>query len=232
MNRRAHLGPGWELGFFAASIICRSSRCRKKARALLYGAMAMSETQPITRTPTRVDRDAQDLIRELGRWTRRVREFLDFSQDKLAKLAGVSQGAISRVEAGRGIATPMVTFWKINQVFVKALGEIDASMLTDEARGMLERARYLSRPAPDHRPIHEQFEASEERTPFVLVDPVLARLISTYHSMPERDRPGFLKVLEAAASLSAPSSLATQASLSSPGAMIESPLQHAARTPN
>src|SRR5215831_15665084 len=99
---------------------------------------------------TKADWEGQ-LIRDLGKWTRRVREFLNFSQDRLAKLAGVSQGAVSRVEAGRGKATPLLTFTKINQVFAKALSELDPSMLSDEVRAMLDRARYMAKPVPEER---------------------------------------------------------------------------------
>src|SRR5262249_47590448 len=93
--------------------------------AVAHDVMSEHETDT---SPQQKDWEAQ-LIRDLGRWTRRVREFLGYSQDKLAKLADVSQGAVSRVEAGRGKATPLLTFTKINQVFAKALSEIDSSML-------------------------------------------------------------------------------------------------------
>jgi transcriptional regulator with XRE-family HTH domain len=168
--------------------------------------------------PRRAGREAQELIRDLGRWTKRVREFLGYSQDKLAKLADVSQGAVSRVEAGRGIATPMVTFWKINQVFAKALGEIDPSMLSEEARSMLERARYLSTPVPTVPHLTEEREPS----PLMLIDPVLTRLISTYQTLPERERRGFLSVLDATAN-----SLSRH-----PDATGQSVIERAARTPN
>jgi len=48
------------------------------------------------------------------RQLRRVREFLGLSQDQVARLAGVSQGAVSRLEAGRGLATPMVVVLKVH----------------------------------------------------------------------------------------------------------------------
>ena len=138
-------------------------------------------------TPHKADWEAQ-LIRDLGKWTRRVREFLGYSQDRLAKLADVSQGAVSRVEAGRGKATPLLTFTKINQVFAKALSELDEAVLTEEARAMLERARYMAKPVPEER-----------QSTLMLLDPVLARLISTYQTLPERERRGFVTVLDATA---------------------------------
>src|SRR5262245_14319046 len=137
---------------------------------------------------TKADWEGQ-LIRDLGKWTRRVREFLGYSQDRLAKLADVSQGAVSRVEAGRGKATPLLTFTKINQVFAKALSELNEEVLTDEAKAMLDRARYMAKPVPDER----------QPAALMLVDPVLARLISTYQTLPERERRGFVTVLDATA---------------------------------
>ena len=188
-----------------------------EARALQTPVMPTHHEELTLSTANgRFDREAHELIRDLGRWTRSVRELLGFSQDKLAKLAGVSQGAISRVEAGKGIATPMVTFWKINQVFVKFLSQLDP--LTKEAGSMLERARYLSRPIP---------EQTDEKSPFELVDPVLARLISTYHTLPQQKREHFLHVLDATALGMAPHPPAQPQ-----GMHEESPMARAARTPN
>ena len=175
-------------------------------------SMAMSEHEP-PGTPVQQTTDWEgQMIRDLGKWTRKVREFLGYSQDRLAKLADVSQGAVSRVEAGRGKATPLLTFTKIAQVFSKALSEIDPAMLTQDARDMLERARYMAKPVPDH----------QQLASFALLDPVIAQVLSKYQSLPERARPGFLTVLDA-----------TATSLGShPPAMAESPIQRAARTPN
>lgn len=170
----------------------------------------MSEIPRFTSAPMRPDREGE-LIRDLGRWTRRVREFLGFSQDKLAKLADVSQGAVSRVEAGRGKATPMLTFWKINQVFTQALAEISPEMLSDDAKAMLERARYLAGPVP---------AAHEGWSP--MLDPLVGRVLSTLHELPERERQGFLTVLDATAS-----SLSRH-----PRPMEEPAVARAARTPN
>jgi transcriptional regulator with XRE-family HTH domain len=174
--------------------------------------MAMIEPEgPGSGAQQQADWEAQ-MIRDLGKWTRKVREFLGFSQDKLAKLADVSQGAVSRVEAGRGKATPLLTFTKINQVFAKALSEIDPAMLTKDAQEMLERARYMAKPVPDHHQLSS----------LALLDPVVAQVLAEYQSLPERAKPGFLTVLRATAT-----SLGSHAH-----AMDESPVQRAARTPN
>jgi len=151
--------------------------------AVAHGVM--SEHEQTGTSTQQKDWEAQ-LIRDLGRWTRRVREFLGYSQDRLAKLADVSQGAVSRVEAGRGKATPLLTFWKINGVFVKALSELDASILTADAKAMLEKAQHLAQPV-SHVP------------GLMLVDPILSRLIATYQTLPERERRGFVTVLDATA---------------------------------
>src|SRR5437867_10412256 len=76
-------------------------------------------------------------MRDLGRELRRVREFLGLSQDQVARLAGVSQGAVSRLEAGRGLATPMVIVFKVHQVLAKGLGAFDPALLDDQIRESL-----------------------------------------------------------------------------------------------
>src|SRR5439155_19909934 len=53
-------------------------------------------------------------IRELGSRIRHVREFVGLSQEQLARLAGVSQLGVIRLEAGRGLATPLLVRLKLN----------------------------------------------------------------------------------------------------------------------
>src|SRR5437763_17021403 len=79
--------------------------------------------------------DWREGMRDLGRQLRRVREFLGLSQDQVARLAGVSQGAVSRLEAGRGLATPMMVVLKDHRELTRAL-----------------RAFYAGIPARDGRP--------------------------------------------------------------------------------
>lgn len=52
------------------------------------------------------------LVRGVGRWVRNTRYLLGISQDTLASIAGTSQGAISRLEAGRSADTPLMTYVK------------------------------------------------------------------------------------------------------------------------
>ena len=56
--------------------------------------------------------DWSSWIKGLGKQARRVREFLGLSQEQVARVAGVSQGAVSRFEGGRGLATPLLVVMK------------------------------------------------------------------------------------------------------------------------
>src|SRR5436309_2752394 len=87
-------------------------------------------------------------MRELGRRLRRVREFLGLSQDQVARIAGVSQGAVSRLEAGRGLATPMLVVLKVQVVLGRAIGELDPAILDDQLRQNLDLGG-LVRVGPD-----------------------------------------------------------------------------------
>ena len=143
--------------------------------------------------PSQHKPDWAKFIRDSGQRIRKAREFLGLSQDQLARLADVSQGAVSRVEAGRGMATPLLTFVKLNRVMAQALRRLEPELLTDQARAMLETAEHMV-PAMDE---------NEQPLAPILRDPALDRLISMYRTLPERERRGFLSVLDAtAASLS------------------------------
>lgn len=128
-------------------------------------------------------------IRQAGTQVRRAREFLGLSQEQIARLAGVSQGAVSRVEAGRGMATPVLTFLKLQLVVTRALRQIDPELLTDDVRGILDAATVVSPPV----------EEMGSRLFPLLRDPGVERIIRVYQSLPERERQGFLSVLDAAA---------------------------------
>src|SRR5881628_3669407 len=81
--------------------------------------------------------DWREWMRGLGRQLRRVREFLGLSQDQVARLAGVSQGAVSRLEAGRGLATPMLIVLKVHLVLARALDQLDPALIDDQMRESL-----------------------------------------------------------------------------------------------
>jgi len=133
--------------------------------------------------------DWKEWMRAFGRQERRVREFLGLSQDQLARLAGVSQGAVSRLEGGRGLATPMLVILKINLAMRRALREVDPALLNDELRHALEIEERISPPVGD-----VGFDALP-----ITKDPILEHLVLLYRNVPERQRDTFLSVVRAAA---------------------------------
>jgi len=118
-----------------------------------------------------------------------VREFLGMSQEQLARLAGVSQGAVSRLEAGRGLATPMLVVLKINLALRAALRDVDPALLSDDLRRVLEIEERISPRVGDVGIGAES----------VTKDPALEDVVRLYRGVPERQRDTFLSVVRAAA---------------------------------
>jgi transcriptional regulator with XRE-family HTH domain len=127
--------------------------------------------------------------RAFGLQHREIREFIGFSQEQVARLAGVSQGAVSRLEAGRGLGTPLLVILKISLVMQRALQGVDPALLSHDLRHFLELERRLSPPIDGlgfHAlPITDHAEVQE-----------IARL---YRALPERNRETFLSVVRAIA---------------------------------
>src|SRR5437899_12455743 len=96
--------------------------------------------------------DWREGMRDLGRQLRRVREFLGLSQDQVARLAGVSQGAVSRLEAGRGLATPMKVVLKVHRGLTRALRAFDPAIPDEERRATLGLDRLIPPPTDSGRP--------------------------------------------------------------------------------
>jgi transcriptional regulator with XRE-family HTH domain len=133
-----------------------------------------------------------------GRWLRRLgeqvlgaREFLGLSQDRLARLAGVSQGAVSRLENGGGFATPLLVVTKISAALHVELSQVDPELLSPEARrlvqqglSLLDTPSALSSTGPEH-------------------DQAVQELLDVYHRLSERRRAQLLAVVRAMAVLSA-----------------------------
>jgi transcriptional regulator with XRE-family HTH domain len=132
--------------------------------------------------------DWREWMRALGRQLRRVREFLGLSQDQVARLAGVSQGAVSRLEAGRGLATPMVVVLKVHGVLTRALHAFEPPIADDEVRATLALERLIAPPtggSPEPLPITR--------------DADLEMLVQLYRALPERERRTLIAVVRATA---------------------------------
>jgi len=141
-------------------------------------------------TPTRAGETPvwQHWMRDFGLHLRRTREFLGLSQEQVARLAGVSQGAVSRLETARGLATPMLIVLKVQLAVVRHLRELDPAILSPELRHALEMQDALSRPFGDG--------GIGAR---VTNDPVLEELVHIYRETPERHHKALLEILRAAA---------------------------------
>ncbi len=124
---------------------------------------------------------------DVGRQVRMVREFVGLSQDVLAEAAGVSQGAVSRLEHGRGLATPLLMFLRIHFVLAEALRSLDPGLLNDPARRMLDATRDISPPVG---PFGSTFSP-------ITRDPALDRLMRRYSRLPEARRRAFAATLDA-----------------------------------
>jgi len=125
-------------------------------------------------------------IKGLGKQARRVREFLGLSQEQVARVAGVSQGAVSRFEGGRGLATPLLVVMKVNAALRNAVSSMDSDMLSDDARNLL----LLNERMPGW---------NESAPPAITKDPELEELVRLYRDLPERQRQRLLTVVRATA---------------------------------
>lgn len=136
----------------------------------------------------------REWMQGLGRQSRRVREFLGLSQEQLARLAGVSQGAVSRLEGGRGLATPLLVVVKLNLAMRRLLVTYDREVLSDEARRILIDTE-----------MHVPNEGATGFAEYPMAqDPGLEELVRQYRALPERQREKLLAVVRATASALAP----------------------------
>lgn len=131
----------------------------------------------------------QDWMRGLGRHARRMREFLGLTQEQLGRRAGVSQGAISRLEAGRGLATPLLVVVKIAGALQQSLAALDQSLLSPEARRLVEEGIRLAGPV----------SPPAGRDSPLTSDPALEEYVQLFHRVPEKRRGTFLAVVRATA---------------------------------
>src|SRR5215510_2797711 len=85
-------------------------------------------------------------MRDVGAQVRRTRDFLGLSQEEVARLAGVSQGAVSRLETAHGLATPLLVVLKVQQAVAHHLRKLDPELLNAELRRNLELVEQLGVP--------------------------------------------------------------------------------------
>jgi transcriptional regulator with XRE-family HTH domain len=148
-------------------------------------ATAADEPRPEPSTSTaRSQPEWREWMRDLGRQIRRGREFLGLSQEQLARLAGVSQGAVSRLETARGLATPTLVVLRVSRVLAGELGKVQPGVIDADLRSM----RSVLRPSDE----------VIARAQTVNADPHLEELMEIYRQMAPARRPAMLAILRAA----------------------------------
>lgn len=127
-------------------------------------------------------------LRALGSRVRRVRQSLGLSQETLGRLAGCSQGAISRLEQGVARHTPMLVVARVERALRSELERLAGDDLGADERQLLERG-ILSDPIP----IYDAAAAAAG------ADPLLVRVLTAWRSLPPERRPAFIIALRSAA---------------------------------
>jgi transcriptional regulator with XRE-family HTH domain len=130
-------------------------------------------------------------MQTLGQRLRRLRELARLSQEQLARLAGVSQGAVSRLETARGMATPMIVVMKISLALTGRLRALGASHDDPELREAVDAEDALLRP----------LAGDGEHALRIAVDAELEELVRVYRDLGSRQRTPLLAVLRAVSSV-------------------------------
>ena len=122
-------------------------------------------------------------MQAFGQQARRARDFVGISQEQVARFAGVSQGAVSRLEAAQGLATPLLVVLKVQQVLAQHLRRFDPGLLSPELRRSIELSEWLA------APLGGALEVTN--------DPRLGELIQRFQDTPERHRNALLTIVRA-----------------------------------
>ena len=112
-----------------------------------------------------------------------LRDLLQLSQDQLARCAGVSQGAISRMEAGRCTDTPLVTYARVAAAFCRELAPL-RDQVTPDVRAVLDAVDGLLTTGSQRRALN------------LFADPTLRELIRVYARLPDADRASYAALVE------------------------------------
>jgi DNA-binding XRE family transcriptional regulator len=129
----------------------------------------------------------EEWMRGMGRYTRRLRELAGLSQEELAGRAGVSQGAVSRLESGRAVQTPLIVVMKINTAMRQALAALPREAWTAETVHIMDDV------AARRIPVRGTGFDAVPITP----DPLLTKMVKIFWSVPPRHRAHLVAVLEA-----------------------------------
>jgi transcriptional regulator with XRE-family HTH domain len=132
--------------------------------------------------------DWQSWMVGLGRNVRRARELSGLTQQQLAERAGVSQGAVSRLETGRGLATPLLVVLGVAIALQRELRQIAPELLSDEMRALLRLDAGLDGEA-----------SAGFRDIAFLADEGLSELIRRYRALAEPERRRLVRVVTATA---------------------------------
>lgn len=165
---------------------------------------AVTRDAATTRQPAAPrDPEWRQWIQDLGAEIRRMRTHTGLSQDELARRAGVSQGAVSRLEKARGLATPLVVVMRILLAVAAELRNPDGTPRSEDARSALERHGVLLHPLaePGAHPLR------------IPGDPNVQELVSLYRNLPPRQRQSLIAVLRAVVTALQPTAVVVALSL-------------------
>jgi transcriptional regulator with XRE-family HTH domain len=124
------------------------------------------------------------LWHRLARQCRDLRHLCGVSQETLAAAAGVSQGAISRLESGRLHGFPVTTVTRVFAALAALTVPVDAAIPAE----MLAALNLVRAVLP-----------TLDTLPAPPLDPELAELVRLYQALPQRHRHVVLEVLRALA---------------------------------
>jgi transcriptional regulator with XRE-family HTH domain len=131
-------------------------------------------------------------MRDLGALVREMRELLDLSQEQLARIAKVSQGAVSRFERGDALSTPWIIAVKIRVALAVRLRQLEPDVLTEDARRFLAQTALYG--LPDDPALPPRMESVE-----LLPAPELTGIVRAYTRLPESARRKFIAIMGAVA---------------------------------
>ncbi len=121
---------------------------------------------------------------------RELRELLGLSQEQVARIAKVSQGAVSRFERGDALSTPWIVAVKIRVALAARVRQLDADVLTDGARRFVAQTALYG--LPDDAALPPRLAGVE-----VLPAPELTAIVRAYRRVPESGRAQFVAIMSA-----------------------------------